>query len=126
MDEYLQRDQARTGREPAISQKVLKHPLFTIRPLWLVAGLGIDLPNGYNISSRRNRPMSIEDKTAEAEAELQRLDKVLEVAKRNGNQLFIDNIEREIAAVKRGDNSPLITDYLTDEERSGSRPGREA
>jgi hypothetical protein len=49
----------------------------------------------------------------------------LEVAKRNGNQLFIDNIEREIAAVKRGDHSPLITDYLTDEERSGSRPGRE-
>jgi hypothetical protein len=47
--------------------------------------------------------MSLEDKTAEAEAELQRLDMVLEVAKRNGNQLFINNIQ----------------------ERSGSRPGRE-
>ena len=59
-------------------------------------------------------------------AELERLNKVLEVAKRNGNQIFIQNIEREIAAIKRGENSPLIADYLTDEERSGSRPGREA
>ena len=69
--------------------------------------------------------MPLEDKTAESEAELQRLDMVLEVAKRNGNQLFINNIEREITAIKRGDNSPLIADYLTDQERSGSRPGRE-
>jgi hypothetical protein len=70
--------------------------------------------------------MTTEDKNTEAEAELQRLNKVLEVAKRNGNQLFIENIEREIAAIKRGDNSPLIADYLTDDERAGSRPGREA
>ena len=70
--------------------------------------------------------MSTEDKNTEAEAELQRLNKVLEVAKRNGNQLFIENIEREIAAIKRGDDSPLIADYLTDDERSGRRPGREA
>lgn len=70
--------------------------------------------------------MTTEDKNTEAEAELQRLNKVLEIAKRNGNQLFIENIEREIAAIKRGDNSPLIADYLTDDERAGSRPGREA
>jgi hypothetical protein len=70
--------------------------------------------------------MTTEDNNTEAEAELQRLNKVLEVAKRNGNQLFIENIEREIAAIKRGDNSPLIADYLTDDERAGSRPGREA
>ena len=70
--------------------------------------------------------MTTEDKNTDAEAELQRLNKVLEVAKRNGNQLFIENIEREIAAIERGDNSPLIVDYLTDDERAGSRPGREA
>ena len=35
-------------------------------------------------------------------AELKRLRSVLDVAKRNGNQLFIENIEREIAAVERG------------------------
>jgi len=56
-------------------------------------------------------------------AELDRLNTVLEVAKRNGNQLFIENIEREIAAIERGDHSPLIADYLTEEERSGGRPG---
>ena len=70
--------------------------------------------------------MTTEDKNTEAEAELQRLNKVLEVAKRNGNQLFIENIEREIAAIERGDNSPLIADNLTDDERAGSRSGREA
>ena len=57
------------------------------------------------------------------QAELERLNKVLVVAQRNGNQLFIANIEREIAALKRGEDSPLIEDYLTDAERSGSRPG---
>ena len=82
--------------------------------------------NSYNIRSHLNSPMSTEDKNTEAEAELQRLNKVLEIAKRNGNQLFIENIEREIAAIERGNNSPLIADYLTDDERAGSRPGREA
>ena len=70
--------------------------------------------------------MSTEEMKTGAGAEIERLNKVLEVAKRNGNQIFIQNIEREIAAIKRGENSPLIADYLTDEERSGSRPGREA
>ena len=51
-------------------------------------------------------------------AELERLNRVLMVAKRNGNQLFVQNIEREIAAVKNGDCSPLIEEYLTDEERT--------
>ena len=58
----------------------------------------------------------------EQEAELKRLNKVLAVAQRNGNQLFIANIEREIAALERGEHSPLINDYLTDAERAGRRP----
>ena len=51
-------------------------------------------------------------------AELERLHKVLAVAQRNGNALFIENIEREIAAFERGDPSPLIEAYLTEDERS--------
>ena len=35
---------------------------------------------------------------------------------------FIQNIEREITAVKRGEQSPLINEYLTEEERSGCLP----
>ena len=70
--------------------------------------------------------MPIEDNKTEAGAELERLNKVLEVAKRNGNKLFIENIEREIEAVQRGDNSPLIEEYLTKDERDGRRPGRAA
>ena len=54
----------------------------------------------------------------ENQMQLERLRTVLEVAKRNGNQLFIDNIEREIAALERGDCSPIVEEYLTEEERS--------
>ena len=54
----------------------------------------------------------------EQQAELKRLERVLAVAKRNGNALFIQNIEREISAVQRGENSPLIEEYLTEEERA--------
>ena len=54
----------------------------------------------------------------EQRAELERLERVLAVAKRNGNELFIQNIEREIAAVQQGEQSPLIDEYLTDEERA--------
>ena len=54
----------------------------------------------------------------EQQAELERLERVLSVAKRNGNELFIQNIEREIAAVQRGESSPLIEEYLTEEERA--------
>ena len=50
--------------------------------------------------------------------QLERLRTVLEVARRNGNQLFIDNIEREIAALERGDCSPIVEEYLSEEERS--------
>lgn len=66
--------------------------------------------------------MQTNDEKIEAAAELNRLNKVLEVAKRNGNTTFIKNIEREITAVKRGDQSPLINEYLTEEERSGGPP----
>ena len=48
----------------------------------------------------------------EQQAELERLERVLAVAKRNGNELFIQNIEREIAAFQRGEHSPLIEDCL--------------
>jgi len=53
----------------------------------------------------------------EKQAELERLERVLAVAQRNGNELFIQNIEREIAAVQRGECSPLIEEYLTKKER---------
>ena len=56
--------------------------------------------------------------TKEQQAELERLERVLAVAKRNGNALFIQNIKREITAVQRGENSPLIEEYLTEEERA--------
>ena len=54
----------------------------------------------------------------EQQAELERLEWVLAVAKRNGNKLFIQNIEREITAVQRGEHSLLIDEYLTEEERA--------
>ena len=54
----------------------------------------------------------------EQRTQLERLRTVLEVARRNGNQLFIDNIEREIAALERGDCSPIVEEYLTEEERA--------
>ena len=50
-------------------------------------------------------------------AELDRLERVLAVARRNGNELFIQNIEREIEAVQRGESS-AIKEYLTEEERA--------
>ena len=57
----------------------------------------------------------------EQQMELARLQRVLAVAQRNGNQLFIQNIEREIAALQRGDCSPLIEEYLTTEERASEQ-----
>ena len=54
----------------------------------------------------------------EQQAELERLANVLAVAKRNGNELFIQNIEREITAVQRGERSPLIEEYLTADEQA--------
>ena len=49
--------------------------------------------------------------------QLQKLERVLEVARRNGNQLFVTNIERDIAALRQGQPSPIIAEYLTDRER---------
>ncbi|MDC0261299.1 hypothetical protein OAK65_04190 [Synechococcus sp. AH-551-N17] len=45
------------------------------------------------------------------------LKKVLIIAKANGNKLFIDNIERDIRALEAGEESPIIKEYLTSEER---------
>ena len=54
--------------------------------------------------------------------ELARLQRVLAVDENNGNQLFIQNIGWEIAAIQRGDCSPLIKEYLTPEEQASARP----
>tara|TARA_Y100001968_G_C18951906_1_gene523626 strand:+ start:291 stop:527 length:237 start_codon:yes stop_codon:yes gene_type:complete len=62
--------------------------------------------------SARNVPM------AHSKSEqLAKLYMVLEIAKRNGNQLFITNIKRDIAALENGEESPLVKQYLTEEER---------
>ena len=53
----------------------------------------------------------------EQQAELERLERVLAVAKRNGNELFIQNIEREISAVQRGEHSPSSRN--TSQRKSG-------
>ena len=49
--------------------------------------------------------------------QLAKLRMVLEVAKKNGNQLFIENIKRDIDALERGEDSPIIAEYLTEDER---------
>ena len=54
----------------------------------------------------------------EQQAELESLERFLAVAKRNGNERFIQNIEREISAIQRGEQSPIIEKYLTEEERA--------
>ena len=51
---------------------------------------------------------------------LERLKKVLSIAKANGNKLFIDNIERDIKALEAGEESPIINEYLTPKERLAS------
>jgi hypothetical protein len=45
------------------------------------------------------------------------LKRALTIAKANGNKLFIDNIERDIKALEAGEESPIIEEYLTPEER---------
>ena len=49
--------------------------------------------------------------------QLEKLERALEVARRNGNKLFIANIERDIAALNQGEPSPIIAEYLTEQER---------
>ena len=51
------------------------------------------------------------------EEQLSKLKLVLAVAEKNGNQLFIDNIRRDIEALERGEESPIIAEYLTHEGR---------
>ncbi|MDB4625227.1 hypothetical protein OAD91_00535 [Synechococcus sp. AH-551-E19] len=46
------------------------------------------------------------------------LKKVLIIAKANGNKLFVDNIERDIRALEAGEESPIIKEYLTSEEKN--------
>ena len=52
------------------------------------------------------------------EEQLSKLKMVLALAEKNGNQLFIDNIKRDIEALESGQESPIIAEYLTDEERN--------
>ena len=66
--------------------------------------------------------MPIEDNKTEAGAELERLNKVLEVAKRNGNKLFIENIEREIEAVQPAGGCPAGKSDGIGEGRKGRTP----
>lgn len=47
---------------------------------------------------------------------LSRLKEVLEIAKKNKNQTFIENIERDIKAIEEGNESPIINEYLTEGE----------
>ena len=63
------------------------------------------------LSDSQKRPMS------DYEQLLEGLKKVLNIAKANGNTLFIDNIERDIKALEAGEESPIIKEYLTPEER---------
>ena len=49
---------------------------------------------------------------------MSKLTMVLSVVEKNGNQQFIDNIKRDIEALERGEEYPIIAEYLTDEERS--------
>ena len=67
---------------------------------------------------QRGKSLTFHGINNEQPADLERLERVLAVAQRNGNELFIQNIEREIAAVQRGEHSPLIEEYLTEEERA--------
>lgn len=82
------------------------------RPLALLG------PSGQNCEHGRQQPGSLRGMDHDQNAELVRLHKVLAVAQRNGNALFIENIEREIAAAERGEPSPLIEAYLTEDELS--------
>jgi hypothetical protein len=65
-----------------------------------------------------NQPEQIEMNPDQADHDqLERLRLVLDVAKTNGNQLFVENIEREITALEQGQPSPIVEEYLTAEER---------
>ncbi len=40
------------------------------------------------------------------------LKKALEIAKKKGNALFIENIIRDIKALEAGEESPIVKEYL--------------
>ena len=40
------------------------------------------------------------------------LEKALEIAKKKGNALFIENIVRDIKALEAGEESPIVKEYL--------------
>ncbi len=73
------------------------------------------MPTDQHQHPTRQRPLlnSMNDN----EQLLEGLKKVLDIAKANGNKLFIENIERDIKALEAGEESPIIKEYLTPEER---------
>ena len=72
--------------------------------------------------ANRSTPLRNRRKTSMKDNEqlLEGLKKVLKIAKANGNKLFIENIERDIKALEAGEESPIIKEYLTPEERISS------
>ena len=72
--------------------------------------------------ANRSTPVINRRKTSMKDNEqlLEGLKKVLKIAKANGNKLFIENIERDIKALEAGEESPIIKEYLTPEERISS------
>ncbi len=66
-----------------------------------------------------HQPSAVATKRSMSDYEqlLEQLNKVLVIAKANGNKLFIENIERDIKALEAGEESPIIKEYLTPEER---------
>ena len=52
------------------------------------------------------------DDPSAALEQLEKLKRVLEVAQRNGNSFFAENIEKEIAALEAGETSPIVQEYV--------------
>ena len=52
------------------------------------------------------------DDPSTALEQLEKLKRVLEVAQRNGNSFFAENIEKEIAALEAGETSPIVQEYV--------------
>ena len=63
------------------------------------------------------------DERVAAEEQLAKLHKVLEVARRNGNAFFIENIEKEIAALEAGETSPIVQDCVINNQLDQSLGG---
>ena len=55
----------------------------------------------------------MDDQSAALE-QLVRLKRVLEVAERNGNKFFAENIQKEINALEAGETSPIVQEYVID------------